>query len=131
MIGIGLDVVEISKVERALRRTPTLQARLYTERERATCTARCGEVRMGRLAARFAAKEAVAKAFGTGIRGFAFRDIEVLNEPSGRPVVHLHGGAAALAAEMGVDAIHLSLSTSDDLAIANVMLESLDGGARR
>ncbi|MPZ86955.1 MAG: holo-ACP synthase [Nitriliruptorales bacterium] len=126
MIGIGVDAIEIGRVERALRRTPTLQARLYTERERAACASRCGEPKMGGLAARFAAKEAVAKAFGTGVKGFAFRDIEVLNERTGRPAIHLSGGAAALAKKLGVDRIHLSLSTSDSLAIANVILESAD-----
>ena len=124
VVGIGVDAVEIVRVERALRRTPSLQARLYTEKERATCTTRCGDLRFGGLAARFAAKEAVAKALGTGIRGFSFRDVEVLNDPDGAPVVHLHAGAAALAERRGVGRIHLSLSTSTTLAVANVVLES-------
>ncbi|HWH33122.1 MAG TPA: holo-ACP synthase [Egibacteraceae bacterium] len=122
VIGIGVDAVEIARVDAALRRTPSLLARLFTERERAVCTSRCGDLKAGGLAARFAAKEAVAKAFGTGLSGFAFRDIEVLSDPDGRPVVTLHGAAAERAAALGAR-VHVSLSTSKDLAVANAVLE--------
>ena len=123
IVGVGVDAVEISRVATALQRTPTLLDRLFTERERATCITRCGDLRFGGLAARFAAKEAVAKALGTGIRGFGFRDIEVLGDELGKPTVTLHGGAATIAAAAGVTAIHLSLSTSTDLAVANAVAE--------
>jgi holo-[acyl-carrier protein] synthase len=121
--GIGVDAVEIARVRAACERTPSLLARLFTERERATCTSRCGDLRYGGLAGRFAAKEAVAKAFGTGVRGFAWRDVEVLSDALGRPSITLHGGAADLAGRLGVAHVHLSLTTSVDLAIANVVLE--------
>lgn len=124
VIGIGVDVVEISRVRTACERTPSLLGRLFTERERATCTTRCGDLRYGGLAGRFAAKEAVAKAFGTGIRGFAWRDVEVGSDALGKPSIILHAGARARAEALGVEAVHLSLSTSVDLAIANVVLES-------
>ena len=124
IVGVGVDAVEISRVATALQRTPTLLDRLFTERERATCITRCGDLRFGGLAARFAAKEAVAKALGTGIRGFGFRDIEVLGDELGKPTVTLHGGAATVAAAAGVTTIHLSLSTSTDLAVANAVAES-------
>ena len=123
IVGVGVDAVEISRVATALQRTPALLDRLFTERERATCITRCGDLRFGGLAARFAAKEAVAKALGTGIRGFGFRDIEVLGDELGKPTVTLHGGAATVAATAGVTAIHLSLSTSTDLAVANAVAE--------
>jgi len=119
VVGIGVDAVEIDRVGRALARTPGLRDRLFTPAEQAAC----GE-RTGSLAARFAAKEAVAKAFGTGIRDFAFRDVEILNDDLGRPVATLHRGAAALAERLGVTAVHVSLSTSRDLAIANAVLEA-------
>ena len=122
VIGIGVDAVEIARMDVALRRTPSLLARLFTERERATCTSRCGDLKVGGLAARFAAKEAVVKAFGNGLSGFAFRDIEVLSDPDGRPVVTLHGAAAARAGALGAR-VHVSLSTSRDLAVANAVLE--------
>ncbi len=128
VIGVGVDAIEISRVRAALTRTPTLLGRLYTERERASCITTCGDLRYGGLAARFAAKEAVAKALGTGVKGFGFRDIEVLNDPSGKPVVELQGGAADAAARVNVAHIHVSLSHSTDLAVANVVAESDDAG---
>lgn len=126
VIGVGVDAIEISRVRTALTRTPTLLGRLFTERERATCITRCGDLRYGGLAARFAAKEAVAKALGTGIKGFGFRDIEVLNDPSGRPVVELRGGAAEVAARANVTSVHVSLSHSTDLAVANAVAQTAD-----
>lgn len=107
----------------AAERTPGILTRLFTDSERASCRSALGEPRYPKLAARFAAKEAVAKAFGTGIRGFAFRDIEVRNDELGRPRVELHGGAAALAERLGVARVHLSLTTGAQLAVANAVLE--------
>lgn len=124
VIGVGVDAIEVDRVRAAVQRTPRLLERLWTTDERAACVTRCGDWRYGGLAARFAAKEAVAKAFGTGVRGFSFRDVEVRNDHLGRPEVLLHGGAAALAAELGVAVVHLSLSTSHQLAVANAVLES-------
>ena len=123
VIGVGVDALEIDRMRSALARTPSLAARLFTEGERATCTSRCGDVKVGGLAARFAAKEAVAKAFGTGFRGFSFRDIEVRSDPLGKPEVVLHDGAAAVARRLGVDRVHLSLSTSAELALAHAVAE--------
>jgi holo-[acyl-carrier protein] synthase len=124
VVGIGVDVCEISRMARALERTPSLAQRLFTDAERADCRSAGGEVRVGGLAARFAAKEAVAKALGTGIRGFAFRDLEVGSDPLGRPTMTLHGPAAALGRELGVGRVHISLSTGVELAVANAVLES-------
>jgi holo-[acyl-carrier protein] synthase len=124
VVGVGVDAIEIQRVRTALTRTPTLLDRLFTERERATCITRCGDLRFGGLAARFAAKEAVAKALGTGIRGFGFRDIEVLNDAAGRPIVELHGGAADAATRANVAQVHVSLSHSTDMAVANAVAES-------
>jgi len=123
VVGLGVDAVEIGRLRAALERTPTLLQRLFTEREQASCVTRCGDYRMGGLAARFAAKEAVAKALGTGIRGFAFRDVEVLTDATGRPTVTLHGGAAQAATAAGVARVHVSLSHSHDLAVANAVAE--------
>ena len=128
--GVGVDAIEIHRVRAALTRTPTLLGRLFTERERATCITTCGDLRYGGLAARFAAKEAVAKALGTGGQGFSFRDIEVLNDASGRPVVTLHGGAAEVAQRANVLSVHVSLSHSTDMAVANAVAESPDEVAR-
>lgn len=124
VVGVGVDAIEIARVRTALTRTPTLLGRLFTERERASCVTRCGDLRYGGLAARFAAKEAVAKALGTGIRGFAFRDIEVLSDELGRPTVQLRGGAMAAASRAGISQVHVSLSHSTDMAVANAVAES-------
>lgn len=126
VLGTGIDAVEIDRVRVACTRTPGLLTRLYTDGERAFCTSRDGELRFARLAARFAAKEAAAKALGTGVRGLRWRDIEVVSDELGKPDVVLHGGAAARAEALGVQRVHLSITTSLDLAMAQVLLEGRD-----
>lgn len=113
IVGIGIDLIEIQRVAEALGRTPSLYDRLFTAGELGSCRGRVGS-----LAARFAAKEAVAKALGSGIRGFTFLDVEVVSDDLGRPWVQLHGRAGEVAAARGVEVVHLSLSTSDALAAA-------------
>lgn len=125
VIGIGVDVLEIERLEAALERTPTLLARLFTEAEQALCTTGSGALRHGSLAGRFAAKEAVAKALGSGIDGFSFRDVEVLRDEAGRPVVTLHGGARERAQALGVEHVHVSVSTGRGIAVANAIAEGV------
>jgi holo-[acyl-carrier protein] synthase len=99
--------------------------RVYTGAEQAYCLRKRRSAES--LAARFAAKEAGAKALGTGIsRGVTWLEIEVIREPSGRPALRFHGRAAELAARMGVARAALSLSHTAGLAMASVVLE--DGG---
>jgi holo-[acyl-carrier protein] synthase len=129
VVGIGVDAVEIARVERACTRTPSLLGRLYTDLERATCTSSCGRLRFAGLAARFAAKEAASKALGTGLRGFRWRDLEIVSDHLGKPSLRLHAQAAEIARALGVGRLHVSLSTATDLAIAHVVLEAADGGA--
>lgn len=128
VVGVGVDMIELARVEQALSRSPRLATRVFTERELAVCTAECGRLQTGGLAARFAAKEAVAKAFGTGVRGFAFRDIEVLPDTLGKPEVTLHARAAELAERLGIGTLHVSLSMTDELAVANVVAAGRDEG---
>jgi holo-[acyl-carrier protein] synthase len=123
VIGVGIDAVEIERLRAAVARTPGLLRRLFTDRERAASTSRCGDLRVGGLAGRFAVKEAVAKALGTGVCGFGFRDIEVLNDERGKPVVALHGGAAALAERLGATNVQVSLTHSRELALAQAVVE--------
>jgi holo-[acyl-carrier protein] synthase len=95
---VGIDLLEIDRLERALERHPTLAARLFTDAEREYAA---GRARPGQhLAARFCAKEAVAKALG--LEGWAFRDVEVV-AGGGGPTVRLSGSAAARASELGVE----------------------------
>lgn len=118
ILGIGVDLIEIDRVRTALRRTPSLLGRMFTGGEQRYC-----QGRIPSLAARFAAKEAVAKALGSGVRGFTLLDIEVIGDDLGRPSVRLHGRAADQAGKSGVTSVHLSLSTSDTMAAAYAVAE--------
>jgi holo-[acyl-carrier protein] synthase len=112
--SVGIDLLEIERLERALERRPRLAERLFTDGERAYAA---GRARPGQhLAARFCAKEAVAKALG--MEAWSFRDIEVVSSP-GAPAIALHGAAAERAAQLGV-AISISLThtTTDAGAVA-------------
>ena len=99
MTGVGIDLLDIERLERALARRPRLAERLFTDAERAYADARPRPVM--HLAARFCAKEAVAKALG--LTGWSFRDVEVV-ATGAAPEVRLSGSAAARAAELGVTA---------------------------
>jgi holo-[acyl-carrier protein] synthase len=119
ILGVGVDLVEVARIAAALdRHGDGFLRRVYTRNEIAQCGGRAE-----RLAARFAAKEAVAKAFGTGIgRAMAFHEIEVTNQETGQPAIALHGAAAATAAARGSPSIHLSLSHTATDAIAFVVV---------
>lgn len=125
ILGTGTDLCEIARIERSIERfgNQFLQ-RVYTDAEIRYCERKV-KTAAESYAARFAAKEAGAKALGTGIaKGIGWREIEVTHLPGGRPALLFHGRAAERAAAMGVTAAHLSLSHSRDLAIAVVVLES-------
>ncbi len=117
--GLGVDIVEIDRMRTALSRHPAMKERVFSEVERAYCDQRNKpEIH---YAMRFAAKEAVLKAIGTGFRGMRFRDVEVLRDGNGRPVPFLHGRAAEVAAERGVVELHLSLSFTHTTAVASAV----------
>ena len=116
MRGIGIDAVEIGRFRRVLHRRPQMAERLFTEGERAY--GQRWRDPAPRLAARFAAKEAVMKALGVGIGAFAFKDVEIVSEDSGRPALVLRGEAEALAARLGVEGWRLSLTHTESLAQA-------------
>ena len=117
--GLGVDIVEIDRMKAALARRPRLKERLFSADERAYCEKRSRpEVH---YALRFAAKEAVLKALGTGFSGMKFTDVEVVRETSGRPVPRLSGRAAERAAELGVVEMHLSLSFTHVTAVASAV----------
>ena len=122
IVGVGVDVVEIARVARALERHPRFAERVFTKAER-EASGRRGVGAAAYLAKRWAAKEAVSKALGVGFSGFAYTEIEILNQRSGAPSVNLSGELAGWAAALGVTAWHLSLSDTDELAFANVVAE--------
>lgn len=120
IIGVGIDVAEISRFEEALRRTPALADRLFVAEE---LTLPSGERRgIASLAARFAAKEAVAKALGAP-GNLEWTDAIVRTEPSGRPLLTVRGTVAACAERLGVTSWHLSLSHDAGVASAVVIAE--------
>ena len=118
--GLGVDIVEIERMEQTLARTPNFALRVFTEDERAYCD------RMHKpavhYATHFAAKEAVLKALGTGFSaGIAPTDVEVTHNDKGRPIPVLHGRAKEVADEQGVLEMHLSLSRTHGTAVANAI----------
>ena len=118
--GLGVDIVEIGRMERVLTRSPLFVHRNFSEAERAYCEAHRRPA--VHYATHFAAKEAVLKALGTGFsRGIRPTDVEVVHQESGRPTAVLHGRAKEVAREQGVIEIPLSLSRSNDTAVANAV----------
>ena len=115
IVGVGIDVVDVERFGETLERTPALRHRLFTETER--------ERSVASLAARFAAKEALAKALGAP-SGLHWTDAEVQTDPSGRPSLLMSGSVAGRAAELGVENVHVSLSHDAGIASAVVILES-------
>ncbi|MEN3610380.1 holo-ACP synthase [Plantactinospora sp. ZYX-F-223] len=120
IVAVGIDVVLVDRFARALARTPLLADRLFTEAERATGSG--GPRSAESLAARFAAKEAVAKALGAPV-GLRWHDCEVVADPDGRPWLTVSGTVAAAATERGVQRWHLSLSHDGGIASAMVVAE--------
>lgn len=117
VLALGVDLIEIERIERAVARFgDRFLSRVYTLGELAHCKGRAPA-----LAARFAAKEAVAKALGTGIGDVAWREIEVINDDRGRPWIVLHGRARALAEQQGLSHLTLTLSHTRAYAIAFVV----------
>jgi holo-[acyl-carrier protein] synthase len=115
ILGVGIDVVDIARFGETLERTPAMRERLFTPTERAKSLAS--------LAARFAAKEALAKALGAPA-GMEWADAEVVSEDSGRPTLEIRGTVLKRADALGVRSLHLSLSHDAGIASAVVVLEA-------
>src|SRR5581483_2271937 len=115
--SVGVDIIEIERVAAVIERwRERFLTRVYTEAELRYCRGRIPE-----LSARFAGKEAITKALGTGILGLAWREMEILADPLGKPVVRLHGRARARAESVGLVQFAISLSHSRDYAVAMVV----------
>ena len=113
--GIGTDVVDLARFERAVGRTPALRERLFAPSER--------DLPLRSLAGRFAAKEALIKALGDAT-GVVWHDMEVVSDEHGNPGFAVHGAVARIIAERGITALHLSMSHDAGIAIATVIAES-------
>jgi holo-[acyl-carrier protein] synthase len=118
--GIGVDIIEIARIRHDIDSLgPRFTEKLFTTREIAYCSGKA--IPHQHFAARFAAKEAVSKALATGWAGeFRWKDVEVVNDPSGRPRIVLHG---RLREDLGNASIHLSLSHSDTHVVAMALIE--------
>jgi holo-[acyl-carrier protein] synthase len=114
IIGVGIDVVDVARFGQTLERTPRLRERLFTEQER--------DLGLNSLAARFAAKEALAKALGAPV-GLHWTDATVLRGPDGRPHLQVRGTVQARADDLGVHELHVSLSHDAGIASAVVIAE--------
>jgi holo-[acyl-carrier protein] synthase len=126
--GIGVDIVDVSRVERLVERYgDRFLRRVFTDAE--TKYALGGANRAERLSGRFAVKEAFLKALGTGkSQGILWRDVETVRGPMGRPVVRLHGQAVRWLRYRGASAVHVSIAHDGGKAVAYVILET-GGGA--
>ena len=121
IVGIGCDIIEIERIARAIKSESFIR-RVFTAEEAAYCQRR-GQQAAASFAARFAAKEAVLKALGTGLREGSLQEIAVDNDVLGKPLVQLSGHFAMLAKQLGVKNIQISLSQSRELATAYVIME--------
>ena len=119
--GLGTDIVQLSRIERSLTRSPKLAERVLTPTELSDFIGHAEPARF--LAKRFAAKEAAAKALGTGFSGgLSLQHIAVVHDAHGRPLLSFHGHAASFCLAHGVGESHLSISDEQDYAIAFVTL---------
>lgn len=122
VIGIGVDLVYVPRLRDALQRRPKIAERMFTAREIAECGH--GPERFLHLAGRFAAKEAMAKALGSGLATGALADLEIRRQDIGRPQLVAQGGWLSTMQQLGVTRVHVSLSHQGDYAMAQVLVES-------
>ena len=123
IVSIGIDIVEVYRMRDSMTRTPRFAERVFTDGERAYCESK-GAASFQSYAARFAAKEAFLKALKTGWRGkLTWQDIEVVSDADGVPTLRITNEAAILMARMGATGVHISISHTKDLAVAQVLLE--------
>lgn len=120
ILGNGIDIIEIGRLRKALEREGFAE-RLFTEAERRYCEGR-GAQRCASYAARFAGKEAVLKALGTGLSGGRWREVEILSGENGAPYAVLSGAFGELARSKGVSDIYISLTHARDYAAAQAIL---------
>ncbi len=121
ILGIGTDIIEIERINRAINNTPMFLEKIFTKREIEQLTR--SKLRVESVAGNFAVKEAVSKALGTGVRGFNFKDIEVLRDELGKPVVEVSDKIKELI-KVNNYLFNVSISHNRTCAIAFVVLES-------
>ena len=121
ILGVGVDIVEIRRIKEAISKNSSFIDRMFSKNEIEYLKSR--NLRAEFVAGRFAAKEAVSKALGTGFSGFEFKDIEIDRTAAGKPLVVLRGKAKLMAQKYGNYKIHVSISHGVDNAIAYAIME--------
>ncbi|MCS6874814.1 MAG: holo-ACP synthase [Pyrinomonadaceae bacterium] len=125
IVSVGIDIIEVYRIEEAIKRTPRFVERVFTEQEKKYCQEK-GKGIFQSYAARFAAKEAFLKALKTGWRGqIKWQEIEVCRKDDGMPYLKVSGNAEAALKEIGANSIHLSISHTSEHAVATVILEKV------
>jgi len=119
VLGNGVDIIEIERIITLMEKRNTFVTRFFTLKEQAYFKQK--QMKAESIAATFAAKEAVSKCFGTGVRGFNLIDIEIIRDELGKPNVVLHGGAKDIAGELGIETLMVSLSHSKTMVVAFVI----------
>ncbi|MDE6209469.1 MAG: holo-ACP synthase [Lachnospiraceae bacterium] len=119
IVGIGTDIIEVCRIKRACEGKSFLM-RYFTYKEIEFL-----KDNYIRIASNFAGKESVAKAFGTGVRGFELSEIEILRDEQGKPFVNLYGKAKEMAEKLGINNIHISISNLEEYATAFVVAETV------
>lgn len=117
--GLGVDIIEIARIKSAVTQNPKILERLFTDSELADYRERGS--RAETLAGKFAAKEAVVKSLGTGLRGFPWTDMEILPDELGKPRCFFYGKAAAKIDALNIDSVMISIAHNRTMAIANAM----------
>lgn len=118
--GIGTDIIEIERIKEAINRTSAFKTKVYSKKEIEYIEKKKNPY--ASYAGRFAAKEAVSKALGTGVRGFSLSDIEILNDNLGKPIVYLYNEVKKVAQNLK---IQISISHSRDYAVSTVIIYSI------
>lgn len=124
ILGIGIDIIEIDRIEKVLKRTPRFLERNFTEKEIEYFKE--NNFRSESIAGNFVAKEAISKAIGTGIRGFNLKDIEVLRDDLGKPIVNTYNNLKEICIKYSVKEIKVSISHSENYAVANSLIITED-----
>lgn len=124
ILGIGIDIIEIDRIEKVLNRTPRFLDRNFTEKEIEYF--KKNNLKSESIAGNFAAKEAISKAIGTGIRGFNLKDIEILRDDLGKPIVNTYNNLKEICIKYSVKEIEVSISHSENYAVANSIVITED-----
>lgn len=124
ILGIGIDIIEIDRIEKVLNRTPRFLDRNFTEKEIEYF--KKNNLKSESIAGNFAAKEAISKAIGTGIRGFNLKDIEILRDDLGKPIVNTYNNLKEICIKYSVKEIKVSISHSENYAVANSIVITED-----